>query len=167
MTKLLDEALALKALDRAGWVRAGVAKPESVAAHSWGICWLVLAVPVPGVDPHKALQLAVVHDLAEVRVGDITPHDGIPREEKKKREFKAIQDMLKDRPELLALWKEYDAQESPEARLVHDLDRLDMALQAIRYAHKQGIDPKEFLLSARQSIHYPEVRTLLDQLEPS
>ena len=36
------ETLALKAVDRAGWVRRGVTRPESVAAHSWGIAWLVL-----------------------------------------------------------------------------------------------------------------------------
>ena len=40
----LLEALSLKDLARAGWVRAGVQHPESVAAHSWGVAWLVLAL---------------------------------------------------------------------------------------------------------------------------
>jgi putative hydrolase of HD superfamily len=165
MIDLLDEALALKDVTRAGWLRVGVDNPESVAAHSWGICWLVIALDIPGIDQHKALKLAVVHDLAEARVGDITPHDGISQAEKQARERAAIESMLQDRPDLQGLWTEYDDGTSPEAMLVHDLDRLDMALQAVRYARTQGTDTKEFLRSARQSIHYSEVSVLLDRLE--
>ena len=165
MISLLDEVLALKEIKRAGWVRAGVSQPESVAAHSWGICWLVMALDLPDIDQHRALKLAVIHDLAEARVGDITPHDGIPREEKKRRETTAIQSMLRERPDLIDLWEEYELGVSPEARFVHDLDRLDMALQSLRYARLKGINPKEFLISARESIHHPEVEALLDQLE--
>ena len=40
----LLEALALKELPRAGWVRERVQQPESVAAHSWGVAWLVLVL---------------------------------------------------------------------------------------------------------------------------
>ena len=77
----------------------------------------------------------------------------------------AIDSMLKGRPDLRALWAEYDEGTSPEAILVHDLDRLDMALQAIRYGRIQGVETKEFLLSARKSIHHSEVAALLDHLE--
>jgi HD domain len=37
--------------------------------------------------------MAIVHDVAEAIVGDITPHDNIPREEKHRREHAAIQEM--------------------------------------------------------------------------
>ena len=73
----LSAALALKALPRAGWVRAGVRHPESVAAHSWGVAWLVLVLCPPALDRGRALAIAVAHDLPEVTVGDITPHDGV------------------------------------------------------------------------------------------
>src|SRR5262245_31586095 len=84
---LLLEALRLKALRRAGWVRVGVPAPvESVADHSWGVAWLVLALLPEGLDRGKALAYAVLHDLPEVRTGDVTPMDRVPKEEKARRE---------------------------------------------------------------------------------
>ena len=82
MKDLLLEALQLKELARAGWSRVGIANAESVAAHSWGVSWLVIALCPEDIDQHKALQLAVIHDLAEARVGDITPHDNIEKNQK-------------------------------------------------------------------------------------
>jgi putative hydrolase of HD superfamily len=54
--------------------------------------------------------LALVHDLAECIVGDITPHDGISKEEKNKRETQAIQQITSSIPksiadEFRALWE--------------------------------------------------------------
>ena len=91
---VLLEALALKALPRAGWLHAGVEQPESVAAHSWGVAWLVLALCPEGVDLGRALAIAVVHDLAEVRVGDITPRDGVAPDEKAAREQAALRALV-------------------------------------------------------------------------
>ena len=79
MSRLLHEAFALKDIKRAGWTRIGIEQPESVAAHSWGMCWLIMALAPDNIDRPKAIQLAILHDLAEARVGDITPHDGVPR----------------------------------------------------------------------------------------
>ncbi|MCB9742496.1 MAG: HD domain-containing protein [Alphaproteobacteria bacterium] len=143
----LLEVLDLKALPRAGWVRVGVPAPESVASHSWGVAWLVLALCPPGLDRGRALAIAVLHDLAEVRVGDITPHDGVPEALKHAREAEAMRGLLAPLPggeELMALWQEYG--ESPEGRFVKACDKLDMALQAARYA--ETADTREFIDAA-------------------
>lgn len=161
MKGLLDEALGLKSLPRAGWLRAGISQPESVAAHSWGVAWLALVHCPPELDRGRVLALATLHDLAEVRVGDITPHDGVPKAEKRAREQAAATDLLADQPELLALWAEAEAGESPEAQFVKELDRLDMGLQALRYAAEGGQDTREFIESALQGIRRPELRALL------
>lgn len=148
---LLNEALGLKAVARAGWLRVGVGAPESVAAHGWGVAWLVLALCPAGVDRGRALAIAVLHDLAEVRVGDLTPHDPVSREEKRAREAAAMAELLRPLPnaaELLALWEEYESGSTAEGRLVKACDRLDMALQARRYAADLGTDPRDFLASA-------------------
>ena len=160
----LIELLGLKELERAGWVRHGIAQPESVAAHSWGVAWLVLVLLPPHLDRERALAYAVLHDLPEVRVGDLTPADGVPPLEKVTRERVAAQSLLSDRPDLLALWESYEAQDDPEARFVHELDRLDMALQAVRYSSSRGPVLTEFLDSAARAIHTPELRRLMDQL---
>lgn len=143
----LIELLALKDLPRAGWVRAGVQQPESVAGHSWGVALLVTTLCPPELDRGRALAIAVLHDLAEVRVGDITPHDGVPEAEKHAMEAAAMRALLAPlpaAPELLALWAEYG--DSPEGRFVKACDKLDMALQAARYS--DAADTQEFIDSA-------------------
>lgn len=149
---LLLEALRLKALPRAGWLRVGVEAPESVAAHSWGIAWLALLLCPEELDQQRVLTIAMVHDLPEIRAGDITPHDGVSRAEKQARELAAARALLGDEPRLLAAWQEYEDNQTPEARFVHALDKLDMALQAVRYAADQGADTDEFIESARRKV---------------
>lgn len=147
----LAEALALKEVARAGWLRVGIETPESVAAHSWGVAWLVLALCPPDVDRGRALAIAVLHDLAEARVGDLTPHDGVARDEKRRRELEALTALVAPLPhaaELRALFAEYEDGSTPEGRFVKACDRLDMGLQARRYA-AAGTDTAEFLASAR------------------
>lgn len=143
----LIEALALKELPRAGWVRAGVRSPESVAAHSWGVAWLVLVLCPPHLDREKALCIAIVHDLAEVRVGDITPHDGVAPHDKHAREQAAFAALNTGLPvDLMPFAQAYGS--TPEGRFVKACDKLDMALQAQRYTAEQGLALQEFIDSA-------------------
>ena len=162
---LLDEALLLKALPRAGWQRIGISDPESVAAHSWGVAWLALLLRPPGLDQERILSLAIIHDIAEIRVGDITPYDGVSRSEKHRRERRAARDLLAHRPELLGLWEDYATRSSPEARFVHQLDKIDMALQARHYARHRGHDTREFIQNARAAVSHPTLVSLLDELD--
>ncbi len=160
----LLEALALKEVTRAGWLRVGVEGAESVAAHSWGVAWLVLALCPPALDRGRALAIAVIHDLAEVRVGDITPHDGVPAEEKRARELAALSGMLAPLGprgrELTALWREYEDGSSPEGRFVKACDKLDMALQARRYSAAQGVETGDFIRSALARLEPGVLRSL-------
>ena len=136
----LIEALGLKGVVRAGWLRAGVEQPESVAAHSWGMAMLATQLCPEDLDLQRVLELCILHDIAEVRVGDITPHDNIAPEEKHRLESEAIKEMGIDAN---AIFAEYEAQETPESRFVRYLDKLDMALQAEIY-ESQNLDLSEF-----------------------
>lgn len=154
--------LALKALPRAGWLRVGVERPESVAAHSWGLCWLVCALCPAHLDRGVALTIATLHDLAEARVGDITPYDGIDKAEKRRREADAMASMLAPLPhaaELEARWWDYELGRTPEGRWVKALDKLDMALQAALYAI-DGIPTTEFVASALAALDDETLRAL-------
>lgn len=141
--ELLTEAMGLKAIDRAGWVRVGVPRPESVAAHSWGVAFAALIHAPAELDRARLVAMALLHDLAEVRVGDITPHDGVPRAEKKRRESEAARALLADHPALLALWDEAAAGTTPEARYLKSLDLHDMEVQAAVYG-ALGFKTEEF-----------------------
>ena len=136
----LIEALGLKQVVRAGWVRAGVKQPESVAAHSWGMAMLATQLCPEHLNLQRVLELCILHDVAEVIVGDITPHDGIPPAEKHRLELEAIQKMGIVAEDIFA---EYEQQETEESKFVRYLDKLDMALQAEIY-EGQGLDLSEF-----------------------
>jgi len=92
----------------------------------------------------------MVHDLAESIVGDITPHCGVSDADKHARELAAmekIRDVLgsgSGGDEMLELWKEYEAGETPESKLVKDLDKIEMILQALEYEaegdHSKSLD---------------------------
>ncbi|MCB9685089.1 MAG: HD domain-containing protein [Alphaproteobacteria bacterium] len=168
MTEGLLRALALKALPRAGWVRHGLRDPESVAAHSWGVAVLVLALLPEELDLRRALSYAVLHDLPEAVAGDWTPHDGRPREDKIRAEHEAmgvLAALLPRGGELARTWRAYEAQADPEARFVRQLDRVDMALQAAWYAREQGRDLREFLGSARRVVDHPVLVGILDEID--
>lgn len=71
---------------RTGWVRKGIPEAESIADHMYRMSVLALMSEDQNLDIFRCVALAVVHDLAEAEVGDITPFDGISKEEKQRME---------------------------------------------------------------------------------
>ena len=163
-TDLLLQAYQLKSLSRAGWVRSGIAHPESVAAHSWGMSFLCLTLCPEELNTQRVLELAILHDLVEVHTGDITPHDPVSKAEKKARERKAALQLFAERHDFLAIWQEYEDHQTAESRFVHQIDKLDMALQAIVYEQNEDFDGKEFIDSAKRAVHDPSLQTLLKKV---
>ena len=153
----LLEMLELKQLSRTGWVRSGVENPESVAAHSWGMAVLALRLAPKELNLERVLSLCLVHDLPEVRIGDLTPHDDTSN--KAELEHKAMSNMA---PQWLSLFNEYEAGETAEANFVKQIDKLDMGLQAIMYQTKQDIVLEEFITSAKSKITNKNLLRFLD-----
>ena len=170
----LVELSQLKHLYRQGWLRRGLSpeKCESVADHSFATALLALLLAdhlPPPLDRLKLLQLALLHDAGEVHAGDITPADGILADEKKKREREGAAKVFGRLPNAahwLELWEEYAAGTSPEARLVRELDRLEMALQAAIYHRSEGLAIDDFLTAADSHITTPAIRELFEELRP-
>ncbi len=159
----------LKRLFRQGWLKRGVAEAdcESVADHSFGVALLALLAPLPAdvpVDRGRAALLALVHELGEVYAGDITPVDGVSKEEKAALERASVDRVLEGHPEaasIRALWEEFETESSPEARFVRQLDRLEMGLQAAVYRAEGKPRMDEFLDSADRAVRSEELRALL------
>jgi len=89
--------------------------------------------------------MCLVHDLAEAHVGDIAPSEGFSKPEKHQLEADAmhnfIHDMLHNSPaaqRIESLWKEYEEGRTAEAKFVKDLDRFEMASQALEYERSHG-----------------------------
>ena len=98
-------------------------------------------------DRMRVLEMCLVHDLPEVEVGDLTPHDNTST--KSEDEHRA---MTRLAPQCLGLFEEYAVQETEESKFVKYLDKLDMALMARIYEERQGLDLSEFIASAREVI---------------
>lgn len=144
----------LKTTKRTGWVYRGIRDPESIADHMYRMAAMALiAVDIPGIDRDKCIKMAIVHDIAEAIVGDITPSDGVPKEEKNRRERKALDEMCgilgggSIADEIYQLWNEYEENSSPEAKIVKDFDKVEMILQALEYEIAQGKNLDEFFKS--------------------
>jgi putative hydrolase of HD superfamily len=165
MIATLLEMYALKALPRTGWLQMGVSDPESVAAHAWGVSLLALLLCPPALDRERVLCMAVLHDLAEVRTGDLTPRDPLPQEERSRREREALRALLSAfdaarRDALLEIWDAWDRVSDDEARFVRQLDKLDLALQTGVY-ERRGHDLEEFRRDAEARVTDPRLRRLL------
>ncbi|GIL59649.1 hypothetical protein Vafri_14381 [Volvox africanus] len=145
----------LKLTKRTGWVRKNVNGPESIADHMYRMSMMALIATDSGVDVTRCIKMALVHDVAEAIVGDITPHCGVSDEDKHQRELAAvrrIKEMLGPDTaaggEVESLWLEYEAAASKEALLVKDFDKLEMILTAHQYEQAQtGLVLEEFFTS--------------------
>ena len=160
----------LKTIKRSGWVRCEIPEPESVADHSFRCAFMAMILgDRMAVDTFKLVKMALLHDIAEVVAGDITPYDGISSKEKAQREEAGLWTLLenvKNVDQYIALWKEYEEENTMEARLVKKIDKLEMALQAREYEHAYpDIDLSEFIAVAEGHIDLPEIETLFEDAE--
>jgi putative hydrolase of HD superfamily len=131
--KLVTAAGKLKRVKRQGWLDAGIppAQAESVADHSFRTALLVAFVSEPDINMARALKMALVHDLGEAEVGDLTPRSRVPKKRKREMEEKAIAGL--ENGEVLALWREFEEGKTPEAKAVREADRYEMVIQAMEY----------------------------------
>lgn len=173
MKEYIDFALQLgelKRLRRSGWKRKGIENGETVAEHIFRSDILAFTLPREiEVNRVKLLQLMLVHDLAESdqNVGDIMPCDDVPNEEKFEREKSAMEKLCAniDNGDLIfALWMEYEAGETVESKIAHDIDKLEMAIQALDYERTHNIDLSEFFEDAHFRIKHPLVIELLQEV---
>lgn len=177
-SKLLEFMLLvgkLKRVKRTGWIMREIPDAESVADHMYRMGILALLLDsgdgMQSLDKDKCVKMSLVHDLAECIVGDITPHCGISNEEKHRREKEAMMHLISllDKNignEIIALWEEYEKQLTPESKVVKDLDRFDMILQAYEYENllKQPSSLDEFFKCTKGKFQNPQVVKWTEEL---
>ncbi len=163
---LLNHEECLSTLPRTGWVQHKVANPETVASHALGVAFLVRTFLPEGLDKAKCLDMAVIHDQAEALIGDITPFDGVDAKTKEEMELRAVQTIAKrlGTPDLVDVFQEYQAQKTPEARFVKDMDRIQAVFKALQYDRTnrsgQEVFP-EFLANAESHLQTQTGRAVL------
>ncbi len=162
----------LKNIPRKGWTtKLGISSPESVADHTFSMSTMAMVLSdLQKLDTEKVLKMSLLHDIAESITGDLTPED-ISKNEKIKLENKTIDKILGNLPSDLAknyltIWNEYNENISDEAKLVHEVDKLEMVIQALSYANdgieKEKLEP--FVNSAKSQINSKQLKEILDKL---
>ena len=163
----------LKLLFRQGWLRQGIseARCESVAEHVFAMTvlgmWIADAA-FPEIDRDKMLRMVLVHELGEIAAGDVVPADAMPPEEKYRLEregFWAVVEKLPKASEYLALWEEFEAGQTAEARFVRQLDRLEMGFQAAVYAAQGLGEMEQFFASASAALNDERLRGVFEEVE--
>jgi putative hydrolase of HD superfamily len=147
LTKLLPFVTAaerLKDTVRSGWTSTG--RQDTVAGHTWRLCLMALVFHphFPETDLARLLKICLLHDLGEALHGDIPAPDQRDRPGKSAGERADLIRFLEPLPEpqrleFLGLWEEYEAAETPEARLAKALDKMETIIQ-----HNQGANPPGF-----------------------
>ncbi len=164
----------LKDEPRRGWIlKLGVGNPESVADHTCRTALMAMVYSdLRGLDTERVLKMALIHDLPEALVGDSIPGERT-RRQKLTLESAAMKKILvvlppERRKEYWAIWLEFTHGESEEARLVRQVDKLEMAVQASEYSPSRA-DPttEEFMKTARASLTDDDLLELLDLVSPT
>ena len=162
----------LKNISRQGWIdELSIKHPESVADHSYSMAIMAMIISdLDNYNSEKILKMVLLHDLAESKIGDFTP-DKISKNEKEKLENNAFKEIIEQLPNSIKfeydkIWKEYQNNLSLEAQIVHQIDRLEMALQAKIY-QKSGSSEEDiaiFLETAKSDITHPKLKDILNQI---
>jgi putative hydrolase of HD superfamily len=180
---VVDAIGRLKEVPRTGWLDRGIPTDdvESVADHSYGVALLAWLLAPDELDRARAVELALIHDLAESVVGDVTPYDRETlqhldpdtrrnwlnrrhvRSAERSAEKNAAEDAAmaslaselggKRADRLRMRWAEMRERQTPEARFVKEMDVLETWLQSRRYLERYPDAPMEsFEQEARETL---------------
>ncbi|AQZ09807.1 YBR242W and YGL101W [Zygosaccharomyces parabailii] len=132
----------LKVQRRTGWLDHDINDCESISDHMYRMGIMSMLIKNPMVNRDKCVRIALVHDIAESLVGDITPFDPVTKEEKHRREWETIQFLCDEfvgksnqiaAKEMMSDWLAYENISSLEARYVKDIDKYEMLVQCFEY----------------------------------
>jgi len=168
----------LKTTKREGWRRFNIIHGESIADHMYRMSIMTMVPPASlatRLNIPNCTRMALIHDMAESLVGDITPMDGISNAEKSRRDEATMDYLCKSLlgnvygglsgEEIWKVWKEYEDSETLEAKYVHDIDKLELLLQMVDYERSHGgrVDLGDFA-NVSTRIKLPEMREWADQI---
>jgi len=113
---------------------------ENDSEHSWHLG--VMAVLLSGyanekIDVLKVVKMVLIHDIVEIDAGDTFVYDRPLAHSPSEKEQKAAERIFNILPqdqtkEIMALWQEFEARETPESRFAAALDRLQPILCNIK-----------------------------------
>jgi putative hydrolase of HD superfamily len=142
MKQLLKQIEFIKEIDKIKYILRRTKlinsnRRENDAEHSWHLAVMSMILAEHAnepVDVLKVIKMGLIHDIVEIDTGDIFMYDTTRSHTNTEEERKAARRIFgmlptKQAEELLALWEEFEAAESNEARFAKALDKLEPLLQ--------------------------------------
>jgi putative hydrolase of HD superfamily len=112
-------------------------RAENDAEHSWHLCLCAIVLAehanAPQLDVLRVLKMVIVHDLVEIDAGDTFAYDTARMVDQHAREMAAAERIFGLLPadqakEFRALWDEFEAKLTPEAKFASAVDRFQPML---------------------------------------
>ncbi|MDA4129459.1 MAG: HD domain-containing protein [Thaumarchaeota archaeon] len=135
----------LKKIDRRGWmVSGGISNPESVADHSFRMAIMAACLSdLKDLDSQKVMRMCLIHDLAESEIGDLSPAEKESEAAHRRQEDRVNRGLFNSLPskvkrDFLQAWKELLQNETPEAKLVWEIDKFELGLTMKDYIRAGG-----------------------------
>ena len=168
----------LKTEKREGWRRFSINHGESIADHMYRMSIITMLAPPSlssRLDIPRCTKMALVHDMAEALVGDITPPENIPKQEKSRREAETMDYICTNLlgkvhggipgEDIRKVWREYEDSETLESHFVHDVDKIELLLQMVEYEklYDATVDLSEFSWVA-QRVALPEMKVWAQEI---
>ena len=172
LTDFFKIAANLKNVSRQGWIdKLDIKDVESVADHTYSMAIVGMVISdLERYNSEKILKMILLHDLAESKIGDFTPNQ-IDKQKKNQLENNAFMEILENLPDSIKneyskIWKEYQEEKSQESKFVHQIDRLEMALQAKIYLEKGNSEKQleSFFETAKNDITEPKLKELFTKI---
>lgn len=158
----------VKTIKRAGWVREGITNPESVADHSFRVAVMAMAFGDKlNVDTNKLIKLALTHDIAEGVIGDKVVERGLQIDNRARKQKDLEEDqILRQLFRNIGIDKaeQFLPEKGSEESILKQLDRLEMAMQALEYEEEFAKDLTEFFDNASHHITHPFLKQILDEI---
>ncbi|WP_341703353.1 HD domain-containing protein [Ferrovibrio sp.] len=122
---------------------------ENDAEHSWHLAMMAMVLAEyaePGVDIGRVIRMLLLHDLVEIDAGDTFLYDAVAEADKEAREQQAAERLFGLLPDgqgdgFRALWDEFEARETADARFARALDRVQPMLHNF---HTEGGTWREY-----------------------
>lgn len=137
-------ATELKDKIRSGWKVWSIDREriESVAEHIYGVCILAIAIDSQfelQVDLHKIVMMLVLHEVEEIRIGDLTPFDKQTQEERRALGKQAVEEVLNSldkKVQYMELIEEFEEMKTKESLFAKMCDKLEADIQSKIYCEE-------------------------------
>lgn len=141
-------ATELKDKIRSGWKVWNIDRQrvESVAEHIYGTCILAISIDSQfklDIDLYKVIIMLVLHEIEEIKIGDLTPFDKVTKEEKRKIGKQAVEEVLitlNKKVQYIELIEEFENMKTNESRFAKMCDKLEADIQCKLYCEEKSID---------------------------